>query len=183
MDDDSFRRFVVARRPALLRTAWLLTGDAHAAEDLVQVALERLARHWRRVNAAGDPEAYARRALHNAHISAWRRTRSRVRELVGHEPVERPERDRVRDVDTSVVLRQALARLTPRQRAVLVLRYFDDLTEPQVASLMGTSVGTVKSQVRHALRRLRELAPELDDLGPADSLSLTDRHDSQEVAT
>lgn len=180
MDDDGFRRFVVARRPALLRTAWLLTGDPDDAEDLVQVALERLARHWRRVKAAGDPEAYVRRSLHNAHISAWRRARTRVRELVGHEPVERPVHDRAADVDTSVVLRQALARLTPRQRTVLVLRYYDDRTEPQVAALMGTSVGTVKSQVRHALRRLRELAPELDVLGP-DEVLATPQHDGQEV--
>lgn len=166
MDDENFRRFVVARRPALLRTAWLLTGDADEAEDLVQVALERSARHWRRVLAAGDPEAYVRRALHNAHVSAWRRTRSRVRELLGQGPVEPAAVDRTSETDTSVVLRQALGRLTPRQRAVLVLRYYEDLTEPQVAAVLGVRMGTVKSQVRHALGRIRALAPELDALGP-----------------
>lgn len=171
MDDDSFRRFVVARRPALLRTAWLLTGDGDEAEDLVQVALERTARHWRRVASAGDAEPYVRRALHHAHISAWRRTRSRVRELLGHETVDTAVGDGTTDCDTTVLMRQALARLTARQRTVLVLRYYEDLTEPQVAALMGTSVGTVKSQVRHALGRLRQLAPELNELAPCSRLA------------
>jgi len=166
MDDESFRRFVEARRPALLRTAWLLTGDANEAEDLVQGALERTARHWKRVSASGNAEPYVRKALHHAHISAWRRTRSRVAELLGHASAEPASDDATSDNDTAVVLRQALARLTSRQRTVLVLRYYEDLTEPQVAAVMGTSVGTVKSQTRHALLRLRQLAPELRDLAP-----------------
>ncbi|HET8615788.1 MAG TPA: SigE family RNA polymerase sigma factor [Actinomycetales bacterium] len=175
MDDESFRRFVVARRPALLRTAWLLTGDADEAEDLVQTALECTARHWRRVAARGDAEPYVRRALHHAHISAWRRTRSRVREVLGHQTAESEVDDRTSDRDTAMLMRQALARLTPRQRAVLVLRYYEDLTEPQVASVMGTSVGTVKSQVRHALGRLRQLAPELGEVAPRDPSSVEGR--------
>jgi RNA polymerase sigma-70 factor (sigma-E family) len=183
MDDEGFRRFVVARRGSLLRTAWLLTGDPDTAEDLVQVALERTARHWRRVSASGDPEAYVRRALHNAHVSAWRRARSRVRELLGLESVEPPARDRTTEADTTVVLRQALARLTPRQRAVLVLRYYEDLTEPQVAAVMGIGVGTVKSQVRHALRRIRALAPELDTLAPPPSRRADEGERVEEVAS
>ena len=162
--EEQFVAFVTARRPAWLRLAWLLTGDAHVGEDLVQVALERTARHWSRVSRDGEPEAYVRRAIYTAHVSAWRRTTSRVAEVLGgsREPAPTPGGD----PDTRLTLQAALARLTAKQRAVLVLRFYDDLTEPQVAAVLGIGVGTVKSQVRDALARLRVLAPELDDLGP-----------------
>jgi RNA polymerase sigma-70 factor (sigma-E family) len=167
--DEQFRAFVVARRSAWLRVAWLLTGEAAAAEDLVQTALERTARHWVRLSRSGEPDAYVRRAIYTAHVSAWRWRRSRPQEELTAQWVDRQAQvggleDAVAD---RLALRAALARLTPKQRAVLVLRYYDDLTEPQVAHLLGIGVGTVKSQVRHALKRLRELAPELAELSSA----------------
>ena len=150
-DEESFHAYVSARRGALLRSAYLLTGDRHAAEDLVQTALLKTALRWRRVVAGGDPEPYVRRVLYNEHVSVWRRRRGITE--VAAEPAERaavPEGSEDR-----LVLREALARLTPKQRAVLVLRYFEDLTEVQTAAVLGCSPGTVKSQTRHALERLR----------------------------
>ncbi|HEX3005713.1 MAG TPA: SigE family RNA polymerase sigma factor [Angustibacter sp.] len=173
MESLDFQEVVVARRAAWLRVAWLLCGDAATAEDLVQTALERTARHWGRITRSGDPEAYVRRAIYSAHVSRWRWHRSRPPEsaLPGDDaslPARRGPED---DVTTRVTLRAALDRLTPKQRAVLVLRYYEDLTEPQVAQVLGVGVGTVKSQARHALRRLRELAPELADLDPQPDLT------------
>ncbi len=167
-DEDSFHAFVAARRGALLRSAYLLTGDHHAAEDLVQTALYKTALHWRRVVAAGDPEPYVRRVLYNEFVSAWRRRRH-LREVSELEIVAPEGAAAPAGSDDRVVLRAALARLTPKQRAVLVLRYFDDLTEVQAAAVLGCSPGTVKSQTRHALERLRVLAPDLladPDRGP-----------------
>ena len=153
---DDFAEFVAARSGALLRTAYLLTGDHHEAEDLVQTALIKVVPRWGRLR---EPEPYVRRVLVNESISRWRRRRWREtsvpevhdRTITGH------------DVEEQLVLRQALARLAPKQRAVVVLRYFDDLTEAQTAGVLGISVGTVKSQSRDALARLRELVPDLDD--------------------
>ncbi|WP_228943442.1 SigE family RNA polymerase sigma factor [Nocardioides sp. Leaf374] len=151
---DSFTSYVLARRGALLRTAYLLTGDADDAEDLVQVALVKASGAWRRIE--DDPEPYVRRILVNENVSRWRRRRWREVSTdrlpeVGHDPVGRH--------DQALVLRAALQALAPRQRAVVVLRYFDDLTERQTAELLGVSVGTVKSQARDGLARLREALP------------------------
>jgi len=154
-DEDAFRAFVVARTPALSRTAYLLTGDAHLAEDLVQTALFKAAKSWHRIQ--GDPEPYVRRILYTQNISWWR-SRRHVREhRLGayDEPVPH------QDADLRLSLEQALARLTTRQRTVLVLRYFEDLTEAQTASTLGIGAGTVKSIGRQALARLRTLAPDL----------------------
>ncbi|GLH96650.1 SigE family RNA polymerase sigma factor [Phytohabitans aurantiacus] len=159
---DSFRDYVHARGAALSRTALLLTSDPHLAEDLVQQTLIAVASRWERVMAGGDPDAYVRRALYHQHISWWRRWRrepvpvERLPEPAGFEPHG--------GLDTAIAVRQALRRLTPKQRAVLVLRYFDDLTEAQTAAVLGVGVGTVKSQVRDALARLRTVAPDLVDL-------------------
>ncbi|WP_223190268.1 SigE family RNA polymerase sigma factor [Nonomuraea terrae] len=157
---DGFREFVLARQQALMRTAYLLTGDAHLAEDLLQTVLVKVVGHWAKLSRSGNPEAYTRKALVNQYIS-WRRR-------------ERPELpsavvpDRATGGDESaldrIVLRQALARLAPRQRAVIVLRFWEDLTEAQTADVLGCSVGTVKSQTHHALARLRVIAPELAHL-------------------
>lgn len=159
---DSFRDYVHARGAALSRAAVLLTGDPHLAEDLVQQTLIAVASRWERVMDGGDPDAYVRRALYHQHISWWRRWR---REPV---PVERlPEPagvDPHGPLDTAIAVRQALGRLTPKQRAVLVLRYFEDLSEAQTAAVLGIGVGTVKSQVRDALARLRVVAADLVDL-------------------
>jgi RNA polymerase sigma-70 factor (sigma-E family) len=159
---DSFRDYVHARGAALSRTALLLTGDPHLAEDLVQQTLIAVASRWERVMAGGDPDAYVRRALYHQQVSWWRRWRrepvpvERLPEPAGFEPHGR--------LDTAITVRQALRRLTPKQRAVLVLRYFEDLTEAQTAAVLGIGVGTVKSQVRDALARLRVVAPDLIDL-------------------
>ncbi|MBX6722886.1 MAG: SigE family RNA polymerase sigma factor [Dactylosporangium sp.] len=160
--EESFRAYVSARIAALSRAAFLLTGDRQQAEDLVQLTLTRVARHWERVIANGDPDRYVRRSMYHQHVSLWRR---RWRHVELHaEPPDVPVADTIADTARAIVVRQALARLTPRQRAVLVLRYFDDLTEAEAADILGCSISTVKSQTRAALARLRTLAPELADL-------------------
>ncbi|MCP2322730.1 RNA polymerase sigma-70 factor (sigma-E family) [Hamadaea flava] len=158
--EQSFRDYVHARVAALSRSAYLLTGDAHLAEDLVQQTLVQVASRWERIVAGGDPDAYVRRVLYHQHVSWWRRWR---REAV---PVDRlPDTaGPLPDVALTVAVQQALAKLTPKQRAVLVLRYFEDLTETQAATVLGVGVGTVKSQTRDALARLRVLAPDLAEL-------------------
>jgi RNA polymerase sigma-70 factor (sigma-E family) len=158
-----FSAFVAARGPALLRLAVLLTADADAAQDLVQDALVRVLPRWPKVAAHGNPEAYVRTAVRSAWIDSWRRRR---REVVADAPeealatvaddVDGPGRAAVR-----LSVEAALARLTERQRAVLVLRFYEDLTEAETAHLMRCSVNTVKSQTRRALGRLRVLAPDL----------------------
>lgn len=157
----AFESFVRARTPALTRTAYLLTGDAHLAEDLVQTALLKAAEHWHRIETS--PEAYVRRTLYTQQVSVWRR-RSGVREqsLGSYDAVAAT--GRTHDPDLRLSLVEALRRLTERQRTVLVLRFFEDLTEPQVADVLGISRGTVKSTIHHALARLRVLAPDLADL-------------------
>lgn len=156
--EQGFAAFVAARSPALSRTALLLTGDRHHAEDLLQEALTRVASRWAKVIAGGDPEPYVRRVLYTCAVDGWRRRRPR--EVLRDAPdAPAPEGDH----DRRLVLQQALARLTPCQRAVLVLRFYEDRTEVQAATVLGCSVSTVKSQTRVALARLRELAPELAD--------------------
>ncbi len=157
-DEDDFHAFVVARTPALSRTAYLLTGDAHLAEDLVQTALFKAARSWHRIQ--GDPEPYVRRILYTQNISWWRSRRHAKEQTLGTYDVPAAGTD----LDLRLTLEQALARLTVRQRTVLVLRYFEDLTEVQTAAALGIGSGTVKSIGRQALARLRTLAPELADL-------------------
>lgn len=157
--EESFNAYVRARGPGLFRVAFLLTGDHHRAEDLVQQALLRLVGRWPRVAAAGDPDVYVRRVLYHEHVSWWRRRR--VAEVP--EVAEIPGADRSDDIVVAVAVRRALARLGARQRAVLVLRYFEDLSEARTAEILGMRVGTVKSQARDGLARLRELAPELSD--------------------
>lgn len=158
-----FEVWAVARSPQLSRTAYLLTGDLHLAEDLVQETLTRVAERWTVLTRRGDPDAYARRVMYHRSIDWWRRRRSRPETVSGHPP-ELARADDTEPILDRVVLRDALLRLTPRQRAVLVLRFFEDRSEQQAAQLLGCSVNTVKSQTRHALQRLRELAPDLLEL-------------------
>lgn len=168
MEDDEFREFVESRLGRLSRVAFLLTGNHHAAEDLLQSALEKVAQHWRRVAAGGSPDAYVRRVLYHEHVSIWRRTRLEV--STDQLPETATGDD---DADTAVrrlVLQRALTRLTPRQRAVIVLRFFEDLSVEDTARVLGCSEGTVKSQTSHALSRLRELAPELGDFARGGAL-------------
>ena len=159
-DEESFRAYVVARTPALSRTAYLLTGDAHRAEDLVQGALLEAARRWHRIH--GDPHPYVRRVLVTQNVSAWRARGRRVREAAWEEQYDAPAP--FADPDLRLTLAEALGRLTPRQRSVLVLRYYEDLTEREAAEVLGISAGSVKSIGRQALARLRVLAPELAEL-------------------
>ncbi|WP_416903079.1 SigE family RNA polymerase sigma factor [Micromonospora echinospora] len=164
MDADrlSFEAYVQARTTALSRIAYLLTGDHHLAEDLVQQTFLSVAGRWQRLAAEGDPDPYVRKVLYHQHVSWWRRARRITHvSLTG---VDRPAPDRTDEVGVTVAVQRALARLGPRQRAALVLRYFEDLTEVETAEVLGCRVGTVKSQVRDGLARLRTLAPELADL-------------------
>ncbi|MBC2901736.1 SigE family RNA polymerase sigma factor [Streptomyces cupreus] len=153
-----FREFVENRSSALLRTAVLLSGgDRHAGEDLLQNALIKAAGRWHRID---EPEAYVRQILYRQQISRWRLKWWR-REVSVAEP---PDTGAVYDdsaAELRLVMRGALARLTARQRTVLVLRYFEDLPEAEVAAILGCSVGTVRSTTHRSLARLRALAPEL----------------------
>jgi RNA polymerase sigma-70 factor (sigma-E family) len=154
---ESFEEFVLARSGSLLRTALLLTGQNRAeAEDLLQLALERAYRHWARVRGTGEPERYVRRILANASADRWRRLARRPEQPfpAGDAGPSTPDQS-VQVAERDFLLR-ALARLPPRQRAVLVLRYFDDLPEAEIAEVLGCSIGTVKSQVARALARLRD---------------------------
>lgn len=156
-DRSAFDEFVHARSRALGQTAYLLTGNHHTAEDLVQHALVQTARHWERISTS--PEAYARRIMYHQNISWWRKLRVKEVPLGAHDAGVPPP-----DTALRLTLEGALARLTTKQRTILVLRYFEDLTEVQTAAAVGVSVGTVKSTTRHALARLRVLAPDLADL-------------------
>jgi len=155
-----FDEFVRSRAQALSRTAYLLTGDAHLAEDLLQQALLSAAKAWHRIE--GHPEPYVRRILYTQNISWWRRRRFAETPLDTHETTTAAPETGDRDLRLS--LEQALAQLTLKQRTILVLRYFEDLTEAQTADMLGLHVGTVKSTGRKALDRLRTLAPHLEEL-------------------
>jgi RNA polymerase sigma-70 factor (sigma-E family) len=157
-DDESFRDFVRARAPALSRAAYLLTGDHHLAQDLLQSALAATYQHWSRIHT-GNPEAYVRRAMHNAHVS-WFRKR-RPTEVGQPDTTAAVAPDGTEAVTLRMTVVAALRVLAPRQRAVIVLRYFEDLTEAQTAAVLGCTVGTVKRLHFDALARLREVAPHL----------------------
>lgn len=154
----SFTAYVTARRPALVRTAYLLCGDVHLAEDLVQSALVKAVGRWRKIG--DNPEPWLRKVMVNDHISRWRRHRGRERLTASLPPA--PTSAAVQDQD----LARALRSLAPKQRAVIVLRYYEDLTEAETARVLGVSIGTVKSQHSDALKRLRELAPDLVTVAP-----------------
>lgn len=158
---DDFDQFVASGAESLLRTAHLITWDAGEAEDLVQECLLRVARRWPRVRRMDQPLAYSRRILINLAVDgAARRSRRRGELDAIPAGLDAPAEDVLGGLDTRDELLEALARLTPRQRAVLVLRYFNDLTEAQVADALGCSPGTVKSNTSRGLARLREvLAP------------------------
>jgi RNA polymerase sigma-70 factor (sigma-E family) len=162
-DEVAFAAFVRSRSTPLLRTAHLLTGDRHRAEDLLQTAFERLARRWSRLE--GDPEAYLRRTLVNLATDRWRLSGRRVREVQLDADSGGPS-GALDQVESRHDLVRALGQLTSKQRAVLVLRYFEDLPEKDVAHALDTSVGNVKSTAARALARLRDLA----DLGDGEPL-------------
>lgn len=151
-DREQFREFMVTRWPGLVRLGYVLTGDRWLAEDLAQTALAGACRAWWRVKRADDPDAYVRRILINASNRQFRRRR----------PVEEarpvPEgslADPAAEADQRSDMMAALRELAPRQRAVIVLRYWADLNDAQVAALLGCSEGTVRSQAWRALAKLR----------------------------
>lgn len=145
----AFDTFARARTPALVRFATALTGDPHLGADLVQDALERTGLAWSRVRKQDDPEGYVRKAIVHRHTSVWRKLR---RERL---TAALPERAAGAATTHDAVLWAQLAALPPRQRAVLVLRFYEDLTEAQTADVLGVTVGTVKSQTSKALATLR----------------------------
>ena len=152
---EGFAQFVAARQRALQRTAWLLTGDWAAAEDLVQTALVRSWPRWERIRRRDDPEIYVRRAMVNSWVS-WRRRRGWGERATGAVPEVQAAGDVAAEVAVRVTVQGALRSLTARQRAVLVLRVFDDLSEAQVAQVLDCAVGTVKATMARAVARLRE---------------------------
>jgi RNA polymerase sigma-70 factor (sigma-E family) len=155
VEANDFARFVEAREQALRRTAWLLTGDWGLAEDLVQTALARSWPRWERIRRRDDPEVYVRRVIVNTWTT-WTRRRS-FGEKASPAVAEAPAAgDIAAEVAMRMALRDALATLTGRQRAVLVLRVYDDLPEAQVADMLNCSVGTVKSAMSRALAKLRD---------------------------
>lgn len=155
--EDEFTEWAAGAQRRLVRSAYLLTGDLHRAEDLVQEALVKVALRWPRLRGS-NPTAYARTIIVRDNISWWRR----------HRDVPTPSLRQLAEISTdpesALVVRRALDRLTPKQRTVVVLRHFDDLSEQDTAAALGVSVGTVKSQNAAALARLRDGAPELLDL-------------------
>jgi RNA polymerase sigma-70 factor (sigma-E family) len=180
-DRASFEQFVEGSSSRLLITAMLLTGHNRAdAEDLLQTVLERAFRRWRRICRTGDPSPYVRQMLVNASIDRWRLLRHRPEQPFGSDdglPVAPglfgPDQSAaIADQD---LLWRALAQLPPGQRAVLVLRYYEDLTEVQTAAVLGCSVGSVKTQASRALAKLRGIVG-IADCGPQpDKPKVTDK--------
>ncbi|MGC4868701.1 SigE family RNA polymerase sigma factor [Micromonospora sp. DT53] len=161
--DREFSDFVAARSHALFRTALALTGHRQQAEDLLQTVLTKGARHWWRIRT-GNPEAYLRTALYRQQTSWWRSLR-RGREVSSEQlPEVATTADATATVDLNLALRQALAQLAPKHRAVLVLRYFEDRPDSEIAEILGCTQSTVRSQAARALARLRELCPRFDIL-------------------
>lgn len=154
-----FTTWVAARHPALHRTAYLLcAGDAHTADDLTQQTLAKLYLAWGRIQDRNQIDAYARRIMVNEHRSTWRRAWKR-REVVSDQLPERPVPGREYDGQGDAVWR-LVQTLPPKQRAVVVLRYYDDLSEAEIAAALGISAGTVKSQASRALATLRQRVPD-----------------------
>lgn len=154
---EDFEAFVSARYAALVRTAYLLTGHHQDAEDLVQTALIKSVAAWGRIT--GDPEPYVRKVLVRENVSRWRARR--WREV--HTDLVPEAAASATDPTTDLALQKGLRALAPRQRAVIVLRYYEDLSERETADVLGIAIGTVKSQSRDALSRLRAVLPELAD--------------------
>ncbi|MCW2607476.1 MAG: polymerase, sigma-24 subunit, subfamily [Frankiales bacterium] len=157
-----FRAWVVARSPALLRTAYLLTGSRADAEDLLQTSLAKTYLAWGRIRDREAVDGYARRVMVNTQTSFWRRRR--VDERATEElPEPGSGRDLTADLDLHDALWTALSGLPRRQRAAVVLRYYEDLSEAETAAVLGVSVGTVKSTTSRALAKLRDDSSLRDD--------------------
>ncbi|MDT0202381.1 SigE family RNA polymerase sigma factor [Nocardioides sp. AE5] len=165
-EDPAFAEWLAARQGTLLRTAYLVCGDRHTAEDLAQTAAAKLYLAWDRISARGNVDAYARRVIINEHNSLWRRPWKK-REVVADELPEHGYVDHQRAPDEVAAVWTAVRALPPRQRAVVVLRYYEDLSEAEIAETLDVSAGTVKSQASRALATLRDRlgsAFDLEDL-------------------
>ena len=151
--DEEFSEYMALRQPSLLRTAYLLTGDRHTAEDLVQTALAKLYLSWDKVRDRGSVDGYVRRILVNEHNSLWRRGWKR-REHATDELPDTAHSDAYEDGQRDAVW-EVVQTLPRKARAVVVLRYYEQLSEAETAEVLGISVGTVKSQTSRALAALR----------------------------
>jgi RNA polymerase sigma-70 factor (sigma-E family) len=151
---EGFHEYVSSRTPALLRTAYLLTGNTADAEDLVQSALAKTYLAWDRIEDQAALDGYVRRAMVNTHISWWRRRR--LEEYPTDVIPDQAMADPAITSDLQESVRRAIDRLPERMRAAVVLRYLEDMTEPEVAEVLGVSLGTVKSTVSRAVAKLRE---------------------------
>jgi RNA polymerase sigma-70 factor (sigma-E family) len=153
-DESGFRDYVLSRSPALLRTAYLLTGNRADAEDLLQAALAKTFLAWRRIEDRSALDGYVRRAMVNTHISWWRRRR--LEEYPTDEIPDQPVLDdHAAGSELHDSLSRALRRLPERMRAAVVLRYYEDMSEAEIAGILGISLGTVKSTVSRAVAKLR----------------------------
>ncbi|RJL22116.1 SigE family RNA polymerase sigma factor [Bailinhaonella thermotolerans] len=162
-EDDEFREYVVTRGPALLRTAYGLTGNRADAEDLLQAALTKTYLAWDRIQDRNSLDGYVRRAMVNTQISWWRRRK--LEEYPSDEMPELASDDPAHRSDLHDMMWRALERLPPRQRDAVVLRYYEDLPESEIAHVLGITIGTVKSTVSRAIAKLRGDL-ETDDLAP-----------------
>lgn len=157
-----FTDFVTAYSGYLLHSAYLLTGDQQLAEDLVQDALSRTYRAWNRLDLSVGASAYTRKIMYHLQVTWWRRRRVSEK-LTDHTPVVAAPSQ---DLALELTMRAALMKLTPPQRAAIVLRYFEDRTVEETAQYLGCSISSVKTRTRRALDRLRKLAPELESILP-----------------
>src|SRR3954469_2785776 len=160
--DTDFEAYLAARQPSLLRTAYLLTGNRHDAEDLVQTAFAKLYLSWDKVRDRGSMDGYVRRILVNEHNSLWRRAWKKREHVAADETLhalDRPHHD-IRDEGAGAALWEVVQTLPRKARAVVVLRYYEELSEAETADVLGISVGTVKSQTSRALAALRARTPQ-----------------------
>jgi RNA polymerase sigma-70 factor (sigma-E family) len=155
-DEQAFADFVRHRAAALYRYGYVLTGNHHDADDLVQDALIKLRGHWSRVARRDDPTGYVRTTMTRLHVSTWRRRRREwPTSAVPDRAVADPAFDRVETAGPAAALRAVLATLPPKQQAVLVLRFYERLTDAEIAATLGVTRGTVRSQASRALDKLR----------------------------
>jgi RNA polymerase sigma-70 factor (sigma-E family) len=168
-DDPGFRDYVVERSKVLLRTAYLLTGNRADAEDLLQAALAKTYQAWRGIQDRGALDGYVRRAMVNTHISWWRQRR--LQEYPTDEIPDQPVADHATDSELHDSLSRALRRLPDRMRAAVVLRYYEDMSEAEIAGILGISLGTVKSTVSRAVAKLRIDAELIGDFGVPEQAS------------
>jgi RNA polymerase sigma-70 factor (sigma-E family) len=164
---EEFSAYVAARQKALLRTAFLLTGDYHAAEDLVQIALARTYLAWNKIRDKGALDAFIRRTMINEHSSWWRRAWRRLEHTTDTLP-EKPDPPPALEQSERDEVWELVCTLPPRQRAAVVLRYYEGLSELETAAALDCSVGTVKSQTSRALATLR------GRLGPPDASAVAE---------